>query len=79
VQAVPVAYRNRQQVVYRQNYAPARKRGPSKTKTALTIGAPAAIGAGIGVAAGGKKGAAIGALLGGGSGALYHLFKNKDR
>lgn len=78
VQAVPVAYRNRQQMVYRPNYAPARRRN-SKLKTALTIGAPAAIGAGIGVAAGGKKGAAIGALLGGGGGALYHLFKNKDR
>jgi hypothetical protein len=49
----------------------------SKLKTALTIAAPAAVGAGIGALAGGKKGAGVGALLGGGGGALYHLFKNR--
>lgn len=58
--------------------SPAR-RGNSKLKTALTIAAPAAIGAGIGVMAGGKKGAAAGALIGGGGGALYHLYKNRRR
>lgn len=54
------------------------KRRSSKLKTALTIAAPAAIGAGVGALAGGKKGAGVGALIGGGGGALYHLFKNRD-
>jgi hypothetical protein len=45
----------------------------------LRIAAPAALGAGIGVLAGGKKGAAAGALLGGGGGALYHLFQSRRR
>lgn len=49
----------------------------SKLKTALTIAAPAAVGAGIGALAGGKKGAGVGALIGGGGGAVYHLFKNR--
>jgi hypothetical protein len=63
--SVPVVYRGRE------------RRRSSKLKTALTIAAPAAIGAGIGLAAGGKKGAGVGALVGGGGGALYHLFKNR--
>jgi hypothetical protein len=54
------------------------RRHPSKLRTALTIAAPAALGAGIGGIAGGGKGAGIGALLGGGGGALYHLFKYRD-
>jgi hypothetical protein len=54
-----------------------RKPRNSKLKTALTIAAPAAIGAGVGALAGGKKGAGVGALIGGGGGALYHLFKNR--
>ena len=45
----------------------------------LTVGAPAAIGAGVGAIAGGGKGAGIGALIGGGSGALYYLLKNRGR
>ena len=53
------------------------RRGSSKLKTALTIAAPAAIGAGVGGAVGGKKGAGVGALLGGGGGALYYLIKNR--
>lgn len=57
----------------------ARRKSGSKLKTALTIAAPAAIGAGIGAAAGGGKGAAIGALIGGGGGAAYHLIKNRNR
>jgi hypothetical protein len=69
-----VVYRN-VAPVYR---APARK-GRSKLKTALTIGAPAAIGAGIGAMFGGKKGAGIGALLGGGGGAVYELRKRRNR
>jgi hypothetical protein len=68
-----------QQMVYRPSGAVAQRRGGSKLKTALTIAAPAAIGAGIGAAAGGGKGAAAGALIGGGGGALYHLFKNRNR
>ena len=84
VAAAPVA----QRVVYRtargsrRSYASRpvyyeRKRS-SKLKTALTIAAPAAIGAGVGALVGGKKGAGVGALFGGGGGALYHLFKNRD-
>ena len=65
-----VVYRERP--VYRQS-----SRGGSKLRTALTIAAPAAVGAGIGAIAGGKKGAGAGALIGGGGGALYHLFKNR--
>lgn len=60
-------------VVYRTT----ERRRSSKLKTALRIAAPAAIGAGIGLAAGGKKGAGIGALIGGGGGAIYHLFKDR--
>lgn len=70
-----VVYRTVNQPVYR---APVRK-GRSKLKTALTIGAPAAIGAGIGAMFAGKKGAGIGALLGGGGGAIYELRKRRDR
>lgn len=77
--AQPVSYRSgRTRVVYRDRpvyYTQRRK--SSKLRTALTIAAPAAIGAGIGALAGGKKGAGVGALLGGGGGALYHLFKNR--
>ncbi len=64
-------------VVYRRAPRSARRRN-SKLKTALTIAAPAAIGAGVGAIAGGKKGAGAGALIGGGAGALYHLIKNRD-
>lgn len=77
LQPAPAQTRYLRQPVY-SSY-PVKRRGSSKLKTALTIAAPAALGAGIGVAAGGKKGAAIGALVGGGGGALYHLFKNRDR
>ncbi|MFN0110567.1 MAG: hypothetical protein ACKVZH_17055 [Blastocatellia bacterium] len=74
-----VAYQNGQQRVYKPANYPPKRKGNSKLKTALTIAAPAAVGAGIGVAAGGKKGAAAGALIGGGGGALYHLYKNRNR
>ncbi len=77
-----VVYRTVDRPVYRTVsrpvYVTPRKRG-SKLKTALTIAAPAAIGAGIGAIFGGKKGAGIGALLGGGGGAIYHLRKNRYR
>ncbi|HQR32887.1 MAG TPA: hypothetical protein PLK30_09125, partial [Blastocatellia bacterium] len=65
------------QTVYKPATYPTKRHGSSKLKTALTIAAPAAIGAGIGAAAGGKKGAGVGALIGGGGGALYHLIKNR--
>ena len=45
----------------------------------LTVGAPAAVGAGIGAIAGGGKGAGIGALIGGGGGALFYLLKHRGR
>jgi len=45
----------------------------------LTIGAPAAIGAGLGALFGGGKGAGVGALLGGGGGAAYYLIKHRRR
>lgn len=78
IEAVP--YRSRTRTVYRTAYRPVyyeRRSRNSKLKTALRIAAPAAIGAGIGALAGGKKGAGAGALIGGGGGALYHLFKNR--
>jgi hypothetical protein len=76
-QATGSARLAQQEQVYR---APVQtRRGGSKLKTALTIAAPAAIGAGIGAATGGGKGAAAGALIGGGGGALYHLIKNRDK
>lgn len=62
------------EVVYRS----APRKSSSKLKTALTIAAPAAIGAGVGGIVGGGKGAGVGALLGGGGGALYHLMKDKN-
>ena len=51
----------------------------STGRALLTIGAPAAIGAGVGALLSGKKGAAVGALLGGGGGAAYYLIKKRDR
>lgn len=68
---------HRSNVNYRAASYRNRKRRTSKTRTALRIAAPAALGAGIGVLAGGKKGAAAGALIGGGSGAVYHLLKSR--
>lgn len=64
-------------VVVRRNYH-ARHHGHSTRKMLLTIGAPAAIAAGLGGIAGGGKGAGIGALLGGGGGALYYLIKHRN-
>jgi hypothetical protein len=75
VSAQPVAYRR---TTSRRTSSARNRRGSSKLKTALTIAAPAAIGAGVGALAGGKKGAGVGALLGGGGGALYHLLKKRD-
>lgn len=77
--AQPVVYRQRRAYAARPyTYSePRRSRMGPKTKAALRIAAPAAIGAGIGALAGGKKGAGVGALIGGGGGALYHLFKER--
>jgi hypothetical protein len=76
--AIPAVHRVNQRAVYYQPVRSRGKRRSSKVRTALTIAGPAAVGAGVGVLAGGKKGAAVGALLGGGGGALYHLFKNRN-
>lgn len=73
---VPVRTVTNYRTVERPVYREARPRN-SKMKTVLTIAAPAAVGAGIGALAGGKKGAGIGALVGGGGGALYHLWKKR--
>ena len=58
-------------------YEAAPRKGHSTRNMILRIAAPAAIGAGIGAIAGGKKGAGAGALIGGGGGALYHLIKHR--
>jgi hypothetical protein len=55
------------------------RRGHSTRRMLLTIGAPAAIGAGLGALFGGGKGAGVGALLGGGGGAAYYMFKHRRR
>lgn len=73
------AYRAPRRGVAGTRYYAEPRRGHSTRDLILTIAAPAAIGAGIGGIAGGKKGAGIGALLGGGGGALYHLFKHRRR
>ena len=57
----------------------ARRRGHSTRNMLLTIGAPAAIGAGLGALFGGGKGAGVGALLGGGGGAAYYYVKHRRR
>jgi hypothetical protein len=51
----------------------------STRRAILTVGAPAAIAAGLGAIVGGGKGAGIGALLGGGGGAGYYLLRNRGR
>jgi len=53
------------------------RRGHSTRNAILTVAAPAALGAGVGAIAGGKRGAGAGALIGGGAGALYYLIKRK--
>lgn len=68
--------RHRAAYRYRSSYVRRNSRGRA-LRTALTIAAPAALGAGIGALAGGKKGAGVGALLGGGGGALYRLFRDR--
>jgi hypothetical protein len=73
------SYRGGRSGVAGARYYAERRRGHSTRDLILTIAAPAAIGAGIGALAGGKKGAGIGALLGGGGGALYHLIKKRRR
>ena len=61
-------------------YYRGRRNGVGSTGRALlTVGAPAAIGAGVGALLNGKKGAVVGALLGGGGGAAYYLLRNRGR
>ena len=55
------------------------RRGHSTRNMLLTIGAPAALGAGLGALFGGGKGAGVGALLGGGGGAAYYLIRHRRR
>jgi hypothetical protein len=57
----------------------AARRGHSTRRMLLTIGAPAALGAGLGALFGGGKGAGVGALLGGGGGAAYYLLRHRRR
>ena len=73
------AYYPRTRVVRVSGSRTVARRGHSTRNMILRIAAPAAIGAGIGAIAGGKKGAGIGALLGGGGGAVYHLIKHGRR
>ena len=73
------AYYSRSRVVRAGAGRTVTRRGHSTRNLILRIAAPAAIGAGIGAIAGGKKGAGIGALLGGGGGAVYHLIKHGRR
>ena len=58
-------------------YEAAPRKDHSTRNMILRIAAPAAIGAGVGAIAGGKRGAGAGALIGGGGGALYHLIKHR--
>lgn len=58
-------------------YEAAPRKDHSTRNMILRIAAPAAIGAGIGAIAGGKRGAGAGALIGGGGGVLYHLIKHR--
>jgi hypothetical protein len=61
-------------------YNDRRRDGFGSTERAiLTVGAPTAIGAGVGAIVGGGKGAGIGALLGGGGGAAYYLLRHRGR
>src|SRR5213594_4281798 len=72
--SVGTRYYGQQYYGNRYGYGQSYYRGRNSTRNlALTIGAPAALGAGIGAIAGGGKGAGIGALVGGGGGALYYL------
>jgi len=71
------AYYPRRSGVAGTRYYAETHRGHSTRNMLLTIGAPAALGAGIGAIAHGGKGAGIGALLGGGGGALYYLVKHR--
>jgi hypothetical protein len=65
---------------YGQNYYRGYRGSRHSTRDALlTVGGPAAVGAGIGAIAGGGKGAGVGALIGGGGGALFYLLKNRGR
>lgn len=71
------AYTSPRRRVAGATYYAERRQGHSTRNAILTIAAPAALGAGIGAIAGGKRGAGAGALIGGGGGALYYLLKHR--
>lgn len=64
---------------YNRDYRDYRGNRHSTRDAILTVGAPAAVGAGIGAIVDGGKGAGVGALIGGGGGALFYLLKNRGR
>lgn len=69
---------------YSQNYYGGyrgyRYRDDHSTRNAiLSVGVPAAVGAGIGAITGGGKGAGLGALIGGAGGALVYTLRRSGR
>jgi hypothetical protein len=65
---------------YQNNYRGYRYRDDHSTRNAiLSVGVPAAVGAGIGAITGGGKGAGLGALIGGAGGALVYTLKRSGR
>ena len=63
---------------YYRDYRGYRDRNSTRNAV-LSVGVPAAVGAGIGAIAGGGKGAGLGALIGGGGGALVYVLRNRGR
>lgn len=65
---------------YYRGYRGYRYRDDHSTRNAiLSVGVPAAVGAGIGAIAGGGKGAGLGALIGGAGGALVYTLRRSGR
>jgi hypothetical protein len=68
------------QVVYDDRPVRDVRQGRSVKKSAIIIGSPAGIGAGVGAAVSGKKGALIGAAIGGGGAAIWdQMTRRNDR
>jgi hypothetical protein len=65
---------------YYRGYRGYRYRDDHSTRNAiLSVGVPAAVGAGIGAITGGGKGAGLGALIGGAGGALVYTLRRSGR